>query len=112
MKLRWVYITILSVLLIIWISPSSNAEVMGLPAKIIKAYGGKIFTNLKDSEFINYDIFLRNYLVKRINKRYGISLDAKLYSGLDLLEIEAFLKCRKSDEPIDNFLKMFHKAKD
>ncbi len=108
MKSKWIYITIFILICITWIVSQSNA--MGLPPKLVKAYGGKVFTSLNDSEFINYDIFLRNYLVKRINKRYGILLDPKLFSGTDLLEIEALIKCKKSYEPIDQILKMFHKS--
>lgn len=108
MKSKWIYVTIFILIFVTWIVPRSNA--LGLPPKIVKAYGGKVFTNLKDSEFINYDIFLRNYLVKRINKRYGILLDPKLYSWSDLLEIEALIKSKKSYEPIEQFLKMFPKS--
>jgi hypothetical protein len=48
-------------------------------------------------------------MVDRINKQFGVALDAKAYSGFDLLEIESLFKCKKSGEPFDTFLKMFPK---
>jgi hypothetical protein len=48
-------------------------------------------------------------MVDRINKQFGVALDAKAYSGFDLLEIESLFKCKKSGEPFDMFLKMFPK---
>jgi hypothetical protein len=48
-------------------------------------------------------------MVDRINKQFGVTLDLKTYSGFDLLEIESLLKCKKSNEPFDMFLKMFPK---
>jgi len=48
-------------------------------------------------------------MVDRISNRFGIALDPKIYSGFDLLEIEALFKCKKSEEPFDLFLKMVPK---
>jgi hypothetical protein len=48
-------------------------------------------------------------MTDQINKRFGIALDPKTYSGFDLLEIEAFFKCKKPEESFDFFLKMFPK---
>ena len=79
-----------------------------LPAKLL-ADAGKTFTGLQDPGFISYDMVLRDYLVTRINKRFGITLDPKTYSGFDLLEIEAFLKCKKSAEALDPYLIKFKK---
>jgi hypothetical protein len=72
-------------------------------------YDGKAYTGAQDPEYISYDQALRDYMVKRIKQKFGVELDSKKYSGFDLLEIEAVLKCRKSDEPLDVFLKMFPK---
>jgi hypothetical protein len=72
-------------------------------------YDGKAYTGVQDPEYISYDQALRDYMVKRIKQKFGVELDPKKYSGFDLLEIEAVLKCRKSDEPLDIFLKMFPK---
>jgi len=108
MKSKWIWVIFFA----LWVAVSAlpaNAKGIGLPSQFW-AYGGKLFKGVQDSEFINYDIALRNYLVKRIQKRFRISLDPKNYSGFDLLEIEALLKYKKSDEPIDLFLKMFPKT--
>jgi hypothetical protein len=55
------------------------------------------------------DLAFREHMVKRINKRFGVALDSKTYSGADLLEIESLFKCKKSDESFDMVLKMFPK---
>lgn len=73
-------------------------------------YEGKLFTGPQDPEYRDYDLALRNRLVKRIHKRFGIELDPKTFSGFDLLEIESLIRCKKSNEPPDRFLKMFPKT--
>ena len=75
------------------------------------AYGGKLFAGPEDPGYKEYDLSLRTYLANRIHKRYGIKLDTKIYSGFDLLEIEAFLRMKKSNEPLEPFLKMFPKSR-
>ena len=75
----------------------------------IAAYDGKSFPGFQDPEYLSYDQALREYLVKRIDQRFGIALDPKKYSGFDLLEIEALFKCKKSNESYESFLKMFPK---
>ncbi len=71
------------------------------------AYNGKSYQGVKSSEYVSYDIALRNYVVERIQRRFGVSLDPKKYSGFDLLEIESLFKCKKSDEPFELFLRRF-----
>ena len=90
--------------------PSFAADVKEgpLPPRLL-ADAGKTFTGPKDPQFVSYDLALRDYLVKRINKRFGVALDARSYSGFDLLDIEACLKCKKSNEPVDLYLKAFKK---
>jgi hypothetical protein len=70
---------------------------------------GKSYGDTQDPTYLTYDLALREYMVDRINKRFGVVLDPKTYSGFDLLEIESFFKYKKSDEPFDMFLKMFPK---
>jgi hypothetical protein len=72
-------------------------------------HAGKSYTGAQDPSYLNYDLALREYMVDRISKRFGIALDPKIYSGFDLLEIEALFKCKKPEEPFDPFLKMFPK---
>ena len=66
-------------------------------------------TGTQEPSSLTNDLAFREYMVKRINKRFGVALDPKTYSGLDLLEIESLFKCKKSDEPFDMVLKMFPK---
>lgn len=109
MNSKWICLIVITFLWIGGMPPSANAKGVGLPS-MFSAYDGKLFTGIQDPEFINYDIALRNYLSKRIQKRFGISLDSKIYPGFDLLEIESLFKCKKSGEPFDLFLKMFPKS--
>jgi len=73
-------------------------------------YAGKSYTGAEDPSYLNYDLALREYMVDRIKKQFGVTLNPKNYSGFDLLEIEALFKCKKSEEPFDAFLKMFPKG--
>ena len=82
----------------------------GMQAQIA-AYDGKSYKGFQDPEYISYDQALREVLVKRIDQKFGIALDPKKYSGFDLLEIEAFFKCKKSNEPFNLFLKMYPKGR-
>jgi hypothetical protein len=72
-------------------------------------HAGKSYTGAQDPSYLNYDLALREYMVDRISKRFGITLDPKIYSGFDLLEIEALFKYKKPEEPFDIFLKIFPK---
>jgi hypothetical protein len=87
---------------------SVYAEENSLQSQILD-YVGKSHTGTQDPSYLNYDLALRDYMVDRIRKRFGIALDPKTYSGFDLLEIEALFKCKKPEEPFDLFLKMFLK---
>jgi hypothetical protein len=108
MNSKWIFI-ILIVSLYFGMTPSSTqADNRTLYSQLL-VHVGKSFKGFQDSEYLTYDLILRDYLAKRINKRFGINLDPKTYSGFDLLEIEAFFKCKKSDEPFEIFLKMFPK---
>lgn len=72
-------------------------------------HAGKSYVGTQDPSYLNYDLALREYMVDRIGKRFGIALDPKIYSGFDLLEIEALFKCKKPKESFDIFLKMVPK---
>ena len=75
----------------------------------LSAYAGKTYKGSEDPEYHAYDQVLRDVLVKEMRRRFGVVLDAKEYSGFDLLEIRAFLKCKKSAESFDDFLRLFPK---
>ena len=80
----------------------------GSTSKVL-SNAGKTFRATEDPEFISYDQALRDLVTKRIDAHFGVQVDSKAYSGFDLLEIEAFLKCKKAKESVDAFLKKFGK---
>ena len=82
------------------------AEGQNLRAKVLD-HAGKTFTASQDPDFQAYDQALRDYVSKRIERKYKVTVDPKKYSGFELLEIEAFLKCKKSTETLDPFLAKF-----
>ena len=92
----------------IHLSPVSAEE--PLRSQVLN-YVGKTYGGVQDPEYVSYDQALREYMVKRIKQKFNVELDPKKYSGFDLLEIEAVLKCKKSDEPLDIYLKMFPKQR-
>lgn len=108
MKLRWVLSLIVILMLIVLAAPSIFSKDRRFSSER-SVFDGKLFTGTQDPKFKNYDLNLRNYLARRIQKRYGVELDPRAYSGFDLLEMEALIKCKKSDEPFDLFIKMFPK---
>ncbi len=83
-----------------------RAQVLNYAGKALN-YAGKAYGGEQDPEYMAYDRALRDYLVKRIKEQFGVELDPNRYSGFDLLEIEAFFKCKKSGESFDLFLQMF-----
>jgi hypothetical protein len=87
---------------------SVNATSSSLESQLLE-YAGKSYTGTQDPSYLNYDLALREVMVDRIHKEFGITLDPKIYSGFDLLEIEALLKWKKPEEPFDIFLKIFPK---
>jgi hypothetical protein len=110
MKLKWIFSLLCLALLLGGVPSSILAKEMVMSPKVL-AYDGKTFAGFQDPEYISYDQALREYLVKRIDKEFGITLDPKKYSGFDLLEIEALFKFKKSKESFDTILKMFPKGR-
>ena len=108
MKFRWTFPIIVAFLGFCLIAQSTHADDIFFDPQLL-GYAGKSYTGPQDPEYHSYDSALREYLVKRIHERFGITLDPKTYSGFDLLEIEALLKCKKPEEPVDTLLKMFPK---
>lgn len=73
----------------------------------IVAYAGRYFANPSSGEYSSYDREMSMYVAKRIKEKYAVDLDYKSYSAFDLLEIEALLKCKRSDESVESLLKRF-----
>ena len=91
MKTKWFSLTLLTILFFGLTISSAFAKGTAMPSRIT-AYDGKSFKDFEDPEYLSYDQALREYLVKRIDQKFGIALDPKKYSGFDLLEIEALFK--------------------
>ncbi len=108
MRQREICLILLSIALVLWV-PASSLGKEGSAAGPLSAFAGKTYKNLEDPQYRVYDQALREVLTKRIRQRYGIVLDPKKYSGFDLLEILAFLKCKKPTESFDSFLELFPK---
>ena len=107
MKSRYV----LAVVLILvggFLLPEAFARTETLRGKLL-GDAGKTFEGPNDPGYVSYDQNLRQYAAKRILQRYGVQLDGKNYSGFELLEIEAFLKCKKAGEDLGPFLTKFQK---
>jgi hypothetical protein len=103
---------ILSILLtLLWLlttAPSAQGKDGQLGPEVL-SHVGESYKRVEDPAYISYDRALRAYVVERIKKEFGFALNPKTYSGFDLLEIEALLKCKKANEPVEEFLKGFPK---
>ena len=110
MKTKWFLLMLGVVLGLGSIVISADAQKGSLRSQLL-ANQGKTFRGTEDPEFVSYDLVLRDYVSKRIQKRYGETFDPKNFSGFDLLEIEAFLKCKKPGEPVAPYLETFRRPR-
>lgn len=105
-------VPIISILLIlsclIFMAPSSQGKENELNSEVL-SHAGESYRTVEDPAYISYDQALRTCVVDRIKRDFGVVLDPKTYSGFDLLEIEALLKCKKAAESAEDFLKGFPK---
>ena len=105
-------VSIISILLIpLWLvlmAPSVQGKDGQLGSEVLR-HAGESYKGVEDPAYISYDQALRVYVADRIKKQFGFALDPKTYSGFDLLEIEALLRCKKVNEPVEDFLKGFPK---
>jgi len=108
MKTKWILLILMAAVGIGLAVSSAGAKDGAVPAKLL-ASAGKTFTDPRDPDFVSYERMLREYLLAKIKNEFGVTLDPKGYSGFDLLEIEAFLRCKKSTESLDPFLSKFKK---
>jgi hypothetical protein len=107
-KRVWFVLMFITALWYCLITPPAHSSDGSMKSRLLN-YAGKSYAGTQDPSYLLYDLALREYMVDRINKQFGVTLDLKTYSGFDLLEIESLLKCKKSNEPFDMFLKMFPK---
>lgn len=73
----------------------------------IVAYSGRYFADPSSPEYSSYDRKMSMHVAKRIKEKYHVDLDYTSYSTFDLLEIEALLKCKRSDESAESLLTRF-----
>jgi len=104
--MKWMVLVILVIPWFFLVAYETSAEEVFFTPELL-THAGKSYGGVEDPEYGTYELALREYMVKRIHQRFGIELDPKKYSGFELLEIESFFDCKKSDEPFDLFLKMF-----
>ena len=88
-------------------APFINAK--KTPRGGILGYAGQYFKTPSSPDYSSYDREMSMYVAKRIKAHYNVDLDYTSYSAFDLLEIEALLKCKKSDESAESLLKRFQK---
>jgi hypothetical protein len=89
---------------------ASSVHPQGAPAphgSEILTYGGRFFKNPSSPEYASYDQTMSMEVAKRIKQKYRVNLDYTSYSAFELLEIEALLKCKKSDETVNSLLERF-----
>ena len=79
------------------------------PGKGILDYAGRYFRDRSSPDYSSYDREMSMYIAKKIKVKYNVDLDLTSYSAFDLLEIEALLKCKKSDESVESLLKRVQK---
>lgn len=79
------------------------------PGKVVLSYAGRYFANLSSPDYSSYDREMSMHVAQRIKAHYDVDLDYTAYSPFDLLEIEALLKCKKSEESADSLLKRFQR---
>jgi hypothetical protein len=106
------FFSFLSMLLILLWSLTTVSSVQGKDGQLgseVLSHVGESYKGVEDPAYISYERVLRAYVVERIKKEFGFALNPKTYSGFDLLEIEALLKCKKANEPVEDFLKGFPK---
>ena len=63
------------------ITPPVHSSDGSLKSRLLN-YAGKSYTGIQDPLYLAYDSALREYMVDRINKRFGVALDPKNLFGL------------------------------
>jgi len=79
------------------------------PREGITNYAGQYFKEPSSPGYSSYDREMSMLVAKRIKTHYNVDLDHTSYSAFDLLEIEALLKFKKSDESVESLIKPFQK---
>jgi hypothetical protein len=78
-------------------------EASGLGPK----YGGMLFAGPSDPQYRSYEQAIKPILLDQIEREYGVVLNGERLSPEELLEINALLRLKRSDEPVDYILNRF-----
>jgi hypothetical protein len=105
MKIVTIFLLVLLPILIF--APCSLATKS--PREGITNYSGQYFKGPSSPGYSSYDREMSMLVAKRIKEHYNVALDHTSFSAFDLLEIEALLKFKKSDESVESLLKPFRK---
>ncbi len=108
MKWIWILFILLIPFSIVIADPASSISKSAAPR--IDAYEGRFFAGPQDSDYKDYNLALKNRVIRRIQQKFGVELSSAPYSGYDLLEIESLLRVKKANEPLDPFLRMFPRS--
>ena len=83
--------------------PTTSQEASRLGPK----YGGKTFKSPSDPGYLSYEREIKPILLRKIRDHYGVELNGDILSSEELLEIEALLRVKRSDEPVERILTRF-----
>jgi hypothetical protein len=70
-------------------------------------YGGRTFKSPSDPDYLSYEREIKSILLDKIRKQYGVDLNGDALSSEQLLEIDALLRLKRSDESVDQMLTRF-----
>ncbi len=73
-------------------------------------YGGKTFKSPSDPDFLSYEREIKAILLDKIESQYGVELNGEALSSDQLLEIEALLRFKRSDESVEYILRRFPRS--
>lgn len=108
--MKWIWFLFILPIFLSIASVGSASSISKTAAPRIDAYEGKLFTGPQDSDYKDYELALKNRVIRRIQQKFGVELPSASYSGYDLLEIESLLRVKKMNEPLDPFLRMFPRS--
>lgn len=79
-------------------------------SKLGSRYGGKIFKTSSDPEYLSYEREIKAILLLEIKDEYGVELNGDILSSDQMLEIQALLRFKRSDESVEHILSRFPEA--
>ena len=76
-------------------------------SKLGPKYGGKTFQSPSDPDYLSYEREIKPILLQKIRNQYDVELNGDVLSSEQLLEIEALLRLKRSDESVEHILSRF-----